>query len=204
MVLVGAAVIVLVVAVIGITAIFARPSMPPASTPVVTPASTPAAGPSTPTPTTTPTPTAPPAATGAIAIASITTYDPSGGHEHEEWAARLWDGDPATAWSTFTYTQPKFGQLKDGVGLIVTLKQPAKVSSVTIYTPHSGGKIEIRATDPTDRAGGKVLASGPAASPSKTFTFSSPQTTDSFVIWLDDLPQSADGYVLKISEIEVG
>ncbi|MCL2467188.1 MAG: hypothetical protein FWF21_07975 [Micrococcales bacterium] len=203
-VLVGAAIIVLVVAVIGATAFFAQPGVPAATTPAQPATTTQAAVPGTPAVTGTPSPGTPSPAGNRAVIASVTTYDPSGGHEHEEAVGRLWDGDPTTSWSTFTYTQPNFGQLKDGVAIIVTLKQPSTVSSVTIRTPQTGGMVEVRATNPNDKAGGKVLASGPVSSPTTTFTLKSPQTMDSFVVWLADLPRSSGGYVLEISELEVG
>ena len=203
-VIVGFAVVVLVAAVIGITAMLRPSGAGPADTPVTTAVAT-----STTTPTSRPTPTASPTTTptrpasGTPAVASVTTYDPSGGQEKEELVGRIWDGDPSTSWTTFTYTKPGFGQLKDGVAVIVTLERPVQVSSVTLHTTQSGGNVEIREADPTTKTGGTVLASGPVASPSKTFTFDDPQQMDSFVIWLDELPQTAEGYVLAISELEV-
>lgn len=209
-VLVGFAVVVLVAAVIGITALLSRPSgaspaggtattTTPTSTPTVTQSPTAA-----PRPTATPTASPSRPTSGTAVIASVTTYDPSGGTEHEELVARIWDGDPTTAWTTRTYTKPRFGQLKDGVALVVTLKEPATVSTVTITAPQTGGLVEIRQTDPATKAGGNVLVSGPVSSgPTTTFTLKDPQRMDSFVVWLAELPQTPNGYVLEISELEV-
>ena len=208
-VLVGFAVVVLVAAVIGITAML-RPSGASSSSdgPPTTAADTTATASPTTTPTSSPTasPTASPTrqTSDTVAIASVTTYDPSGGHEKEELVGRIWDGDPMTSWTTFTYTKPNFGQLKDGVAIIVTLEEPTLVSSVTLSTAQNGGKVEIRATDPATKTGGAVLASGPVSSPSKTFTLKNPQRMGSFVIWLAELPQAPNGYVLAISELEIG
>ena len=215
-VLVGVAVVVLVAAVLGITALLSGPSgasdgdATTTTTTTAEPTTTTTAGPTA----TQQSPSPSPHASGTAVIASVTTYDPSGGQEHEEWVARLWDGiadsNPGHAWSTRTYTKPGFGQLKDGVALIVTLDHPALVSSVTLDlppaddgTPQTGGRVEIRQSDPATPTGGAVLASGPVQSPATTFTLKNPQQTDTFVIWIAELPQTSAGYVLKISELEV-
>ncbi len=204
-VLVGFAVVVLVAAVIGVTAMLRPPGASPAQAttpPAKTATTTPSSKPTT-TPTTRPTTTPSRPSAGDPAIASVTTYDPSGGQEKEDLIGRIWDGDPTTSWTTFTYTKPNFGQLKDGVAIIVTLKEPTMVSSVTLDTAQSGGAVEIRESDPASKSGGAVLASGPVSSPTTTFTLRDPQRMDSFVIWLKELPQTPEGYVLAISELEV-
>ena len=57
------------------------------------------------------------------------------------------DGDPATAWSTDTYfdAQP-FPKFKDGVGLMLQLPGPTKLSAATIDLDSTGTIAQIRSS----------------------------------------------------------
>lgn len=123
--------------------------------------------------------------------------------DHPELEGAAVDGDVITAWYSLTYNTPQFGGYTNGLGYLVTLEQPATVSSLFLATKNTGGNVEIRATDENDPTGGQLLASGPL-SPETPFTFD-PVETQSIVIWFTELPQATDdgGNRAHIYEINV-
>lgn len=112
--------------------------------------------------------------------------------DHPELAARAVDGDATTSWISRMYKSPQFGGLNHGVGLLVTLEQPAAVSTVYLSTANTGGNVEIRATTASDPTGGTLLASGPLATEA-TFSIESPVETSTIVVWITELPQNTSG-----------
>jgi eukaryotic-like serine/threonine-protein kinase len=60
------------------------------------------------------------------------------------------DGDDGTSWETQTYNTRKFGELKDGLGLLIDLGSPRQVSSVKIQLGDKGVSAELKTgeTDP--------------------------------------------------------
>ncbi|WP_129338407.1 hypothetical protein [Cellulomonas endophytica] len=142
----------------------------------------------------------------APVVAGLTSIDPSdpGAGEKEDVVGQAVDGDPATAWFTFTYRSSDFGGLKDAVGLAVTLQAPATVTTVTLRTNNTGGAVEVRATDTSAPTAGDVLASGPLA-PETVLTLAAPTETASLVLWFTDLPPAPDGaqFRLEVAEVAV-
>lgn len=135
-------------------------------------------------------------------IASATTIDPSDDDgEHQPEAGRAFDGDTSTYWYTLTYQSADFAGFKDAVGYVMTLDQPATVSSVTLRTGSTGGKVEIRASDASDPGGGTLLASGEFG-PEVTFELDPPTETETLTLWITELPTAADGaFRLELNEI---
>ena len=57
------------------------------------------------------------------------------------------DGDPATAWSTDTYTDAvPFPNFKSGVGLLLQLPQPTVLAAATLDLDSTGTQIQIRSS----------------------------------------------------------
>ncbi len=154
-----------------------------------------------------PTATTPTAVPGAAPrIAGITSIDLSDTADspagvHEEAVGRAIDGDPATYWFSQTYTRDDFSGFKDGVGLALTLDEPATVSTVTLHVNGTGGNVQVRATDAANPTSGAVLASGPMSA--DTVLQLDPATvTDSLVIWFTQLPTNAAGqFRIELTEI---
>ena len=75
-----------------------------------------------------------------IAIAGADVFDPGGDGEPEnpDDVPLAFDGDPATAWSTLEYRgSPAFGNLKDGVGLLLDLGGAQEVAGVDADQHHA-------------------------------------------------------------------
>lgn len=152
----------------------------------------------TPDPTASPTTTAPAdegAAPGAApVIASAQMLDPPPGgdnNEHPEAVPLAIDGDATTFWFTRTYASPTYG-MKEGVGYAVTLEAPATVTTVRLQVNGTGGRVEVRATDPATPTEGEVLAHG-ELSPDTVLTLDQPTETQTIVLWFTALPQTPDG-----------
>jgi murein biosynthesis integral membrane protein MurJ len=152
-----------------------------------------------PTPTPTPVETGPPPV-----IASATSVDPSDDEgEHEEAVDRAFDDDESTYWYTRTYQSNDFAGFKNGVGYVMTLKDPTTVREVTLHANGTGGNVEIRATGADDPSGGKLLASGEFGS-DVTFTLDPATETKTLTLWITELPTASDNaFRLELAEIEL-
>jgi serine/threonine-protein kinase len=116
-------------------------------------------------------------------------FDPlGGGGEHPEEVRNVFDDDPATAWSTETYTTGELG--KDGVGLYVWTSRPIGARRIEAITPTSGFSARVYGANsiPTDLAGwGRPLARLRGNSSRARATL--PGTRYShYLIWITKLP----------------
>jgi hypothetical protein len=137
-----------------------------------------------------------PGASGSsFAIVTATAFDPPPGDGQED-NGRLplvHDGNPATVWSTEEYTNPHFGNLKDGVGLYVTLDATHTVHAVVVTTPTLGWSAEVfvAATPAPSLAGWGTAAARFTASASP-MTITLHGTRGRFVlVWITDLGPAA-------------
>ncbi len=78
-----------------------------------------------------------------------TSFDPFGndGVENEGQVSRPFDGNPDTFWSTQLYRDRNFGQLKEGVGLIVEFAEPRAMEDIEIDADRLGWAFELYAAD---------------------------------------------------------
>ncbi|MFF0816569.1 murein biosynthesis integral membrane protein MurJ [Rhodococcus sp. NPDC003318] len=93
--------------------------------------------------------TAPAVAPTPVTPAGATVFSPQGSADNPTTARLAVDGDPKTEWSTDAYFE-QFPSFKNGVGLLVTLTDPARLSEVSITSPSPGTVVEIRSA-PSDR-----------------------------------------------------
>lgn len=144
------------------------------------------------------------------AIQEAVEFDPAkpGGSQNPEAVPNAFDGDPETFWHTSNfYGYSKFGNLKEGLGLILDLGEPKPVDTLTVSTV-GATQLEFRVagpdvtTRPTSLADFQLLAQG--GGESHTLTAEEPVTTRFVLVWLTDLPQGSDGnYRGRVSEITV-
>ncbi|MDO4242799.1 MAG: lipid II flippase MurJ [Actinomyces sp.] len=138
-----------------------------------------------------------------IVVVQAQPVDPDGvSDEHAYEVANVFDGDPSTQWMSQYYSTSAFGNIKNGLGVALSLEQAATVSGIEIQGTGEGGHVQIRATTPEDPAGGTLLAEGSFSSGTTSLTFSAPTTTQSIVVWVTSLPRASDGdWKATISEI---
>jgi len=147
---------------------------------------------------------APPEEAPVIAISGVLTLDPQGGDgENDELAPLAIDGDPATSWRSSTYNTATFGGLKDGVGLVVTLTEPAPVTSVTLQVNGTGGVVEVRASPGQGLEGSQVLGTGVPGSGPVTVTLDEPVSTQNLIIWVTELPSVEGSFRIELAEVQV-
>ena len=90
------------------------------------------------------TPGASPSSTDVKPIRA-TVFSPEGGADSPGTAGLAIDGNPSTAWATDTYTDGvPFPGFKNGVGLMLQLSEPTKLSAVNVNLSSTGTKIQIR------------------------------------------------------------
>jgi len=145
---------------------------------------------------------APAANVAPVAPAGATVFSPQGTPDSAANARLAVDGNTSTVWSTDSYFQP-FPALKNGVGLMVTLDEPATLSSVWINSPTPGTNVEIRSApsenptlDQTQVLGSKVLGNGVTEIPVK-----SEGPTKNVLVWITGLSNSGGKNQSSIADI---
>ncbi|MEZ7897263.1 MAG: murein biosynthesis integral membrane protein MurJ [Flaviflexus sp.] len=113
------------------------------------------------------------------------------------------DGDPATTWSSWWYSDPAFWQ-KDGIGIEITLAEETEINEVVLNVDGNGGLVQWRDTVRDAPNSGQVIAEG-SMSAETVLTASEPVRTQTIILWFEDLPTAnSDGqYRIDISEITV-
>lgn len=135
---------------------------------------------------------------GAIAlrIESVRDIDPpeggGDGTENPDQRELVVDGDPDTAWFTERYQDtPDFGGLKEGVGLLLRLPQPARLTALSITSPTPGAGFELQAV----ASGGQrpVVASGTLSGSPQVIPVGTERASQSWIIWITGLVDAGDG-----------
>ena len=144
-----------------------------------------------------------PSSTAAVTITGATSFDPQGGgDENEPTAALAVDGRPDTAWRTETYTNRSFGNLKQGVGLVVRLDATHTLRTLSLTSPTSGWSMAVYVGDgsATDLEGwGAPVASATGIEGSTTVDLRGAKG-DAVLIWVTDL---GDGAQHRVDVAEV-
>lgn len=106
-----------------------------------------------------------PVAGRVVAPSEARSFDPQGdGEENEQSAAEAIDGRDATSWSTKRYTTREFGNLKDGVGLVVLVDGGAALQRLEVRSPTQNWAAAVYVAE----AAGDELADWGAPVDSKT------------------------------------
>jgi hypothetical protein len=136
----------------------------------------------------------------AVHLRGVGDYDPQGdGTEPGYTAPRATDGNPATYWTTEIYATPQFGNLKDGLGLVLDAGTPVKLAHLTVTTPTPGFVAQIQAGD-SSTGGFTPDSSTQTVSDTTTFTLEG-KTAQYYVVWITQLPP---GNRAEISEVTAG
>ncbi|GAA4485005.1 murein biosynthesis integral membrane protein MurJ [Rhodococcus olei] len=144
-----------------------------------------------------------PAVPQPVTPAGATVFSPQGSPDNPSTAGLAVDGNPATKWSTDAYFD-QFPSFKSGVGLIVGLAQPARLTEVSITSPSPGTEVEIR-TSPSDRPTldqTQVIGRATLKNGVTTIPVTADGTTNKVLVWITKL--GADGGKNQSSIAEVG
>jgi hypothetical protein len=135
-----------------------------------------------------------PAPAGApFPIVGATGFDPQGDNaERNGEAPRVFDGNPATFWSSEGYASPAFGGLKKGVGVLVDLGQPRKVSTVSLVLP-TASDLTVYVSSKPSLDGAIPLGTSSGKSGAVTVTAPSPATGQYLIVWFTKISQASGG-----------
>ncbi len=157
-----------------------------------------------------------PAQLKKLTIAQARDFDPQGEDktENPDEVSLAYDGDPATRWRTVQYFgNPKLGNIKRGVGLVLDLETPQPVSSLQLKLSGSSTAVEFRVpeSDPSQTTKPpmssdklwRTVAAESNAGQSATLTAEQGVTTRYVLVYLTSLPKEGNGYRGGIYEVEV-
>lgn len=140
---------------------------------------------------------------------------PEGNRAEVEGAEALVDDDPSTTWRTDEYrSDPHFGLLKDGMGILIDLGEPRQLASVKVEMTTTGGVAELRTgdSDPgATREGDQQIIQSytPLGEPvieGSTMVFSAfdkDTTYQYLMVWFTELPPDGDGYRVEVQQVTV-
>jgi putative peptidoglycan lipid II flippase len=161
-------------------------------------------------------PVLPPAPQSTLTIADARDFDPQGDDktENPDEVKLAYDGNPSTRWRTVQYFgNPRLGNLKRGVGLVLDLDKPQPVHSIHLTLSGTGTTVQFRVpkSDPSqtpkppmssDRLWRTVAAESNVGE-SATLTAQQSVTTRYVLVYLTSLPKEGTGYRGGIYEVEV-
>ncbi|WP_137994557.1 protein kinase family protein [Streptomyces vilmorinianum] len=150
-----------------------------------------------------------PASGKPVKIVDARDFDPQGtdGGENPHQIKNAYDGDPSTSWQTSRYDRySKFGNLKDGVGIILDLGTVQQVAKVEV-TFQGTTSVELRtapedASSQPDQPDGYTKQAETSGS-QVSLVPAKPLKTRYVLVWLTDLPNSGAGYRGQISDIKI-
>jgi hypothetical protein len=147
------------------------------------------------------------AAGEAVPITAGDVYDPFGDGEPENTSdvPLAFDGDPSTSWSTVEYRgSPAFGNLKEGVGLVLDLGQAQDLAAVTLISTTPGATVEIRTGDAPsgDLDSFDVAATGTMEDETR-LAFDAPVSARYVLVWITGLVAGDNGFSADIAEVTV-
>ena len=146
----------------------------------------------------------------ATLIASAALLDPQAPNvptsdvakqDNPDTIPNLIDDDTSTVWSSWWYPTPTYTYGKDGIGIVLKLKEPKALENVHLQVNGNGGKVQWRNTTEAEPAGGDVIAEG-QMSTATYLVAPSPIQTDTIILWFPELPKdAAEKNRLTIAEI---
>lgn len=138
-----------------------------------------------------------------IGVINAAGYDPSGdGVEHNAEAARVYDGDPDTIWTTEGYETLDFGGAKAGVGVTVDLGQSQEISTVTLALPTSADATVYAGDAPA--SSGTEIGTTDGRTGEVTLEASDPVPARYVTVWFTSLVPDGEGrYRASLGEITI-
>lgn len=135
-------------------------------------------------------------------------YSPDGDADNPGQAGQAIDGDPGTSWSTEVYTDAvPFPSFKQGEGLMLQLPSATVVGQVTIDTPSTGMKVEIRsASSPTPGSLNDTTVLAPAfalRTGHNVIPIRAGSPTSNVLVWITTLGSTNGKSQGSISEITI-
>ncbi len=139
-----------------------------------------------------------------LAIVSLQDFDPLGDDgERPDLLALAIDGDSTTVWNSESYTNRSFGNLKDGVGLVITVAAKATMSELNVTSPSEGWAASVFALEAPAAvlsSWGDPLDAQINISGSTTFDLRGIRAT-AVLLWITDLGDGPPNVRIDIAEL---
>ncbi|MDQ0680792.1 hypothetical protein QFZ30_004174 [Arthrobacter pascens] len=123
---------------------------------------------------------------------------------------KAYDGNPASYWSDMEFATENWGGLATGgVPLIIKLKDPATVSSVTLtQLGASGGNVSVFTNDRPSLDGARQVGTNSFTSTDLTMPLAEPVEAEYVIVSIKSLPKLAApktryGYGIRLAEIKI-
>ncbi|WP_427015861.1 ABC transporter substrate-binding protein [Pseudarthrobacter sp. P1] len=133
---------------------------------------------------------------------------PDVGAQFDPRLPQAFDQNPATFWTTLEFSNDSFAGLADSINLIVELKEPSDISSITIsQLGGSGGSFNVLTNSTPTMDGATKIGTGSFSAPD--FTLKAPEQTKAqyVIINFTELPKIQPfvtyPYSIKIAEIAI-
>lgn len=136
-----------------------------------------------------------------IEFAGASDFDTNGNDEKPELTERAIDGDPDTHWNTYTYLAPNWGNLKEGVALVIDTGETQPISEVEIEFPRGDYGVSVTVGDNADDTDGTEIGSDDSASGTWTITPDEPAEGRYIVIFFDRAWTGPNGEIVEVSEV---
>jgi serine/threonine-protein kinase len=139
-----------------------------------------------------------------VHLTAANAYDPEGdGQEHDADVPKATDGDPTTSWETEDYHgSPTFGNLKDGVGIVLDAGRAVKLGALTIVSDTPGFVAEVKAGSSSSGPFPAAVSSSETVGSRRTFRLSVSSPLRYYLIWITRLAPGA--LRTHISEVTAG
>ncbi|MDY7089184.1 MAG: protein kinase family protein [Actinomycetota bacterium] len=148
----------------------------------------------------------------------VRIVDPPDGDRDDTGEAKFTvDGDDESAWKLQRFNQPNFGNRKPGMGVLIDLGTPRKLSEVEVLMSQPGVTMDIRTgtedTGDTSAGDQKIMDTYKRLGDSETVTtgnrkvfsvFNPDQTYRYVLVFMTKLPSDGEGrYTVEVQEISV-
>jgi transcriptional regulator with XRE-family HTH domain len=131
-----------------------------------------------------------------LPLAAAEAFGPGGlgDGDNPSGAAYVLASKPPLPWSTNWYATAKFGMLKSGTGLLLTLDHQATITSVRIdLTGYQGANLQLKVADGTAPQDFKVVAAADDTGGTVRLTLHHPASARYLLIWFTQLPPNGAG-----------
>jgi serine/threonine-protein kinase len=146
-----------------------------------------------------------PAATAAgqtVKIIGGSAFDPLGDqHEHDDEVPLAFDGNPATAWHSSSYDGPRFGGLKDGVGIVFDLDGRHSLGTLRVTSGAQDWSAQVYVADAASSSvsgWGQPVAEQQRISGDATFDLHG-RSGRAVLLWITDQGQGKQAEVAEVA-----
>jgi len=144
-----------------------------------------------------------PALSAPIRLRAVAAYDPSPGDgvEDNQRLPLATDGNPTSHWATEWYTNDQFGNLKQGVGVVLDAGKPTRLKTLTLTSNTPGFTAVVKAS--TSKSGPfQVVSQEQTVGRKTTFSLRRSAPREFYLLWITQLaPATGPHYQAHLNEV---